>query len=181
AAAALVVAIGGARLAGYRLARSVASEPGAGGGLRAAFAQLTLQSGIENFPSISPDGKTFVYVSSSSGNDDIYLQRVDGRNAINLTRDCGQDDTQPTFSPDGSQIAFRSEREGGGIFLMGATGESVRRLTDFGFNPAWSPDGREIAVADESIGSPLTRNITSRLRAVNVATGAKRLITEGDA
>lgn len=24
---------------------------------------------------------------------------------------------------------------------MGATGESVRRVTDFGFNPAWSPDG----------------------------------------
>ena len=42
-------------------------------------------------------------------------------------------------------IAFRSDRDGGGIFLMGATGESVRRLTDFGFRPAWSPDGSQIA------------------------------------
>jgi eukaryotic-like serine/threonine-protein kinase len=181
AAATLIVAIGGARLAGYRLARSVPSKSAPGGAVRAVFAQLTLQSGIENFPSISPDGKTFLYVSAASGNADIFLQRVDGRNAINLTKDCGEEDTQPTFSPDGSQIAFRSEREGGGIFLMGATGESVRRLTDFGFNPAWSPDGKEIAVADESIRSPLTRNTTSRLWAVSVATGAKRLITDRDA
>ncbi|PYQ66730.1 MAG: hypothetical protein DMF54_06910 [Acidobacteria bacterium] len=181
-AAALVVAIVAARLTGYRLARSVPSERIAGGSAAGAmFTQLTLQSGIEDLPSISPDGKTFVYVSSSSGNSDIFLQRVDGRNAIDLTKDSAQDDTQPAFSPDGSQIAFRSEREGGGIFLMGATGESVRRLTDFGFNPAWSPDGNEIAVADESISSPLTRETTSRLSAVNVATGAKRPITDRDA
>jgi Tol biopolymer transport system component len=42
-------------------------------------------------------------------------------------------DTQPAFSPDGTRIAFRSQRDGGGIFVMGATGESVKRVSDKGF------------------------------------------------
>jgi eukaryotic-like serine/threonine-protein kinase len=178
----LLLALGAAAaawLAGYRLVRPTAGESGAGAG--ATFQPLTTQSGVELFPTISPDGKTVVYVGYSSGNADLYLQRVDGRNAINLTRDTPEDDIQPAFSPDGSQIAFRSERGGGGIFLMGATGESVRRLTDSGFNPAWSPDGKEIVVADEGIQTPLSRNVKSRLWAVDVATGAKRIVTRGDA
>ena len=184
AAALLVLALAAAAawLAGYRLVRSPSSGPAAAGAnAGATFQPLTTQSGVELFPSISPDGKTVVYVGYSSGNADLYLQRVDGRNAINLTRDTPEADIQPAFSPDGSQIAFRSEREGGGIFLMGATGESVRRLTDSGFNPAWSPDAKEIVVADESIQTPLSRNVKSRLWAVDVATGAKRIVTRGDA
>ena len=59
--------------------------------------------------------------------------------------------TQPAYSPDGKRIAFRSERDGGGIFIMGASGESVMRLTDFGYNPSWSPDGKEIVCAMEGV------------------------------
>ena len=126
--------------------------------VNATFTQLTDQSGPEYFPSLSPDGKSFVYAGYASGNWDIYLQRVGGKNPINLTKDSPADDTQPAFSPDGERIAFRSEREGGGIFVMGATGESVKRLTDFGFNPAWSPDGKEIACADEGLVEPGYQN-----------------------
>jgi hypothetical protein len=144
AAVLLVLAVLALWLAGFRFVRSRAD--GSAAAARATFQALTTQSGVELFPSISPDGKTFVYVGYSSGNADLYLQRIDGRNAINLTRDTPEADIQPAFSPDGSQIAFRSERGGGGIFLMGATGESVRRLTDAGFNPAWSHDGKEIVV-----------------------------------
>ena len=105
------------------------------------FTQLTDLPGPEYFPSLSPDGKSLIYVSRASGNWDIYLQRVGGRNPTNLTKGSTADDTQPAFSPDGERIVFRSEREGGGIYLMGATGESARRLSDFGYNPVWSPDG----------------------------------------
>jgi len=147
-----------------------------------SFTQLTDQAGPEYFPSLSPDGKSFVYASHAAGNWDIYLQRVGGKTAINLTKDSPADDTQPAFSPDGERIAFRSEREGGGIFVMGATGESVKRLTDFGFNPAWSPDGKEIACADEGVLGPFSRqNPNSRIWAFNIATGEKRQITQVDA
>jgi Tol biopolymer transport system component len=85
------------------------------------------------------------------------LQRVGGKNPFNLTKDCSADDIQPAFSPDGEQIAFRCEREGGGIFVMGATGESVRRRTNFGFNPAWSPDGKEIVFGTAIAWGPYSR------------------------
>jgi Tol biopolymer transport system component len=147
----------------------------------ASFVRLTDLEGSETFPSLSPDGKFLLFVKSINGNADIYLQRVGGGNPVNLTRDSPADDTQPAFSPDGQQIAFRSEREGGGLFVMGATGESARRLSDLGFNPAWSPDGREIAFATEGVAGPLARKLDSQLWVVSVATGEKRLVGPDDA
>jgi Tol biopolymer transport system component/serine/threonine protein kinase len=150
--------------------------------IKATFTQLSDQSGPEYFPSLSPDGKSFAYAGFASDNWDIYLQRVGGKNPVNLTKDSPWDDTHPAFSPDGERIAFRSEREGGGIFLMGATGESVKRLSDFGYNPAWSPDGKEIACADEGPVDPAIRNNpNSRVWAVSVATGERRQVTKVDA
>ncbi len=146
-----------------------------------SFDRLTSQEGSESFPSLSPDGKYLLYVKEVNGNADVYLQRVGGGNPLNLTKDSPEDDTQAVFSPDGQQIAFRSEREGGGLFLMGATGESVRRLTDVGYNPAWSPDGREIAFATEGVEGPLVRKLASQLGIVDVAAGTRRLIARDDA
>ena len=145
------------------------------------FTRLTFGSAPEEEVSLSPDGKDFAYASPASGNWDIYVQRVGGRNPLNLTKDSPADDTQPAFSPDGEKIAFHSEREGGGIFVMGATGESVKRLTDRGCDPAWSPDGREIAYATECFPSPLSRSATSELWIVEESSGQSRKIFDGDA
>jgi Tol biopolymer transport system component len=148
--------------------------------INATFTQLTDQTGMEYFPSLSPDGKSFVYASNASGNWDIYFQRLGSKTALRLTKDSPDDDTQPAFSPDGERIAFRSEREGGGIFVMGAMGESAKRLTDFGYNPAWSPDAKEIAYAEQSALFPIVRDGTGGLWVMNVATGEKRSITGGE-
>jgi serine/threonine protein kinase len=94
-----------------------------------SLTQLTTDPGVETEPSLSPDGKTLVYVGRAAGHTHIYLLRVGGKNAITLTKDSNADNRHPVFSPDGERIAFRSERDGGGIFVMGATGESVNRLT----------------------------------------------------
>ena len=148
----------------------------------ATFARLTDQAGLESFPSLAPDGKSIVYSSAASGNLDLYLQRVEGRNTTNLTADSPADDTQPAFSPDGTRIAFRSERGGGGIFVMGATGEAVRRLSDVGYNPSWSPDGRFIVCAQETIEQPASRySNASALWVIDVSTGERRQVTTGDA
>ena len=77
-----------------------------------------------------------------SGNWDIYWQRVGGKNPVNLTKDSVADDTQPSYSPDGNYIAFRSEREPKGISVMEATSENVRRVSDMGHDPLWSPDAK---------------------------------------
>ena len=152
----------------------------ADGPVQATFSRLTDQEGSESFPSLSPDGSYFVYAKTVAGDTDVYWQRVGG-NPRNLTEDSEVADTQPAFSPDGKQIAFRSEREGGGIFLMGATGESVRRLTDFGYNPAWSPDGTRLVMATEEISSPGARSNTSQLWTVDVASGKRSLLVKSDA
>jgi serine/threonine protein kinase/Tol biopolymer transport system component/Tfp pilus assembly protein PilF len=145
------------------------------------FMQLTHQPGTEFFPSLSPDGKSFAYASRTSGNWDIYVQRVGGANPVNLTQNSLADDTQPAFSPAGDRIAFRSERDGRGIFLMGANGESVTQVSNFGYSPAWSPDGQQILVGTEKIPQPSTRPSKSQLWAINTRTNERRLITEGDA
>ena len=149
----------------------------------AVASRLTDFPGEENFPTLSPDAKVVVYVREVDGNTDIYWQRIGGGIPRNITIDSPAVDTQPTFSPDGDRIAFRSDRDGGGIFLMGAAGESVTRLTDFGFNPGWSPSGDEIAFTTIGIRNPGSRGPSrSDLWIASVRDGnSRRLETNIDA
>jgi len=142
------------------------------------FTQVTTQPGREHFPSVSPDGKWIVYDGNQKGNSDIYLQSVGGQNAINLTSDSPDDDTQPAFSPDGERIAFRSERQGGGLFVMGRTGESVRRITDKGYSPAWSPDGLRLVFALD--GPNVFNRSPSELWVVTLASGESHRFFDDD-
>ena len=161
----------------FVLWRSRADRPPA---IDGPVAQLTWQEGSERQPALSPDGTFLVYVKQDGGDTDLFWELTQGDNPRNLTEDSPADDSDPAVSPDGRQIAFRSERAGGGIFLMGATGESVRRLTDYGFHPAWSPDGREIAVAMTEFEDPGMRVDSSKLRVVPVEGGEGRLLVRED-
>ena len=174
-------AAGAAVTLGAVLLVSQSRPPAAAPAPRLAFRQVTILPGGELTPAISPDGESFVYAKSTGGDLDLFLQRVDGSNPIDLTAGCREDDRDPAFSPDGRRIAYRSDCGGGGIFVMGATGESARRVTDFGYTPSWSPDGRELVVATERPGLPTARPSVSQLWAVTVETGEKRLVTEHDA
>ena len=178
AAVAACVVVAGLLAGAYHVGRARGAGERPSPGPVPKLVQLTWEPGFEGSPSLSRDGGSLVYVVREAGQTDIFMRRVGGENPTNLTSDFPGDDSQPALSPDGTKIAFRSEREGGGIFLMGATGESPRRLTDFGYDPAWSPDGREIAFAT----SPWTSGdgeLGGALWAVNVATGAQRRLHEG--
>jgi Tol biopolymer transport system component/serine/threonine protein kinase len=145
------------------------------------FAPVTDEAGAELFPSLSPDGSRVVYAGKPGGNLDILLRRIGEAESVNLTRQSAADDTQPAWSPDGRRIAFRSERQGGGIFVMDADGANVRRVSDIGYNPAWSPDGSRIVFAEESITRPEDRSgRVSQLWIVDAASGEKRLLSKED-
>ncbi len=155
------------------------SKGGEKSGARATFARLTGDDGIEWFPSLSPDGKWLVYAGEAAGNRDIYLQSVGGQNPINLTADSPDKDDQPVFSPDGEGIAFRSERDGGGIFVMGRTGEAARRITRGGYKPTWSPEGTQIAYATENVEfNPQNSESKSELWIADAQSGKTRHIVE---
>jgi serine/threonine protein kinase len=163
-------------LGGWLLrSRSVSEKPA----LR--FSQVTFEEGVEMQPALAPEGESFVFTRGSGGPADIYLQRIGGRNAINLTKRCPQSDSQPAFSRDGQLIAYRSECEGGGIFVMGATGESARRITPSCFNPSWSPDAKRIVCGTESITfTPTSRGQLSELWTVDTSTGERKLLLPSD-
>jgi Tol biopolymer transport system component len=145
------------------------------------FSQLSDAAGEENGPVISPDGGSFTFISRARGSWDIYVQRVGGRNPVLVAGDPGRQEVWPRFSPDGRQIAFSEMDTDGGILLVGATGESERRLTDVGGNPAWSPDGTQIVFATETVDLPHSRASVSHLYVVDVAGGAPKKIFDGDA
>jgi serine/threonine-protein kinase len=134
-----------------------------------AFTQLTDASGVETGPSLSPDGQSFAYSSNARGSWDIYVQRVGGRNPVLVAGDSTLDEEWPAYSPDGRQIAYCLR--GGGIFVVGATGESARRLTSFGSNPAWSPDGKRIVFGSEEVQSAYNVNNTGTLWTVETSGG----------
>jgi eukaryotic-like serine/threonine-protein kinase len=144
------------------------------------FTQQTDHGGIEYFPTLAPDGQTVVYASQESGNWDLWLQTIGQRDRVNLTRDFTGDDMQPCFSPDGKQLAFRSEREGGGLFVLEVASRKVKKINSEGFNPTWSADNEEVAYGTASIINIEARP-NSQLWAVRVNTGEKRLLTAQDA
>jgi Tol biopolymer transport system component/tRNA A-37 threonylcarbamoyl transferase component Bud32 len=108
--------------------------------------RLTADAALTTTPSISRDGKLVAYASdrAGAGNLDLYVQQASGGRPLRLTEH-PNDDYDPSFSPDSAQIAFRSERDGGGIYMIPALGGEARLLAPGGTNPRFSPDGKTVA------------------------------------
>ncbi|MBX7493860.1 amidohydrolase family protein [Qipengyuania sp. 1NDW9] len=93
---------------------------------------------------VSPDGRMLAF--SMLG--DIYTMPISGGTPTRIADGLAWE-IQPRFSPDGSKIAFISDRGGGdNIWLMNLDGSDKRQVTKENFRllnqPSWSPDGRYI-------------------------------------
>lgn len=91
-------------------------------------------------PAWSPVDERVVMVSNESKNDEIWIVERGDWPAIKLTNNDWEWDNHPSFSPDGNQIVFMSNRNSGRrqLWIMGADGDKQRQLTNFLFE-AWDP------------------------------------------
>jgi Tol biopolymer transport system component len=167
--------------AGAAIAAWTSLERGVPSARWAAFTRVTEAAGEETAPTLSPDGATVLYAANINGNWDIYAQRVGGRNASAVVNDPARHESGPAFSPDGARIAFHESDPLGGVFVAGATGESVRRISDAGFHPAWSPDSAWIAYSTNEIVDPASRQGSGALFVVPSSGGTPRRLVDGDA
>lgn len=104
--------------------------------------QFTTDEGTWLNVDISPDGQTLVFDMLG----DLYQLPVMGGKATRLTSGPSFD-MQPRFSPDGTKIAFTSDRAGGdNIWIMDADGTDPQQVSEETFRlvngPAWTPDGQ---------------------------------------
>ena len=137
-------------------------------------------------PAVSPDGKQIAYVSSSQ----IWIASGDSLKTSKLFQSRGRQ-TQLRWAPDGSKLAFVSNRDGHsfiGIYdLDNKTISYPDASTDSDTDPAWSPDGKYIAfIRDPYIGKvmPFTSRRSSpipwSIRLLDIASLSAREIWTAD-
>jgi Tol biopolymer transport system component len=123
---------------------------------------------IEGGAAWSPDGRELVFARSDRrGNRQLRVARPDGSGLIELTNDVPRDpyahfsNAEPVWSPDGTRIAFLSNRDGWNdweLLVVGADGRGERRLTrgvSVSLPLTWSPDSRRIAFRGWGYGGSL--------------------------
>ena len=113
----------------------------------------------EDWPEWAPTGNKIIFSSNREGNHEIYTVNFGGDQLTRLTFR-PQDDKWPTYSPDGSTIAFQTDLglpDRTDVFVMISDGSGIKRLTtSTGLDqmPAWSPDGNRIAFMSTRDGNP---------------------------
>ena len=113
-------------------------------GLKKRTVRIDTDEGTWMNIDVSPDGSRVAFDMLG----DIYVMPIGGGSPVRIAQGLSYEQ-QPRWSPDGSRIAFVSDRAGGdNIWIMNADGSGKRQLTKEDFRllnqPSWSPDGRYI-------------------------------------
>jgi len=102
-----------------------------------------VNSGADQQPVASPDGKTVAFASARTGKSRIWIKQIASGDEVALTE--GEDGV-PQFSPDGSQILYaHTSGEGTSLWRVSLVGGQPRRLIDNAVEGVWSPDGKQLA------------------------------------
>jgi len=101
--------------------------------------ELTTHDRFSYDPAWSPAGGPIAFVARGE-NDEIYVINADGSNLRRLTQNTWEWDKHPSWSPDGKQIVFWSNRDTGRrqLWIMNADGSNPRRMLSSAFND-WDP------------------------------------------
>jgi len=118
------------------------------------FSRVTNFAGVQTQPSLSTDGRSVAFVSNRDGHYNIYVGLISGGSLVQITRDPNLK-SHPSWSPDGSTIAFGRLNESGvwDIWEIPALGGTPRRVILNATDPAWSPDGHSLAYENLSTGT----------------------------
>lgn len=121
--------------------------------------RVTVNRSLAINPSWSADGRAIAYTSYRRGYPDVYISYIyQGK----MDQPTGGTETihnfLPAFSPDGSRLAFMTNRDGNmEIYVVNRDGSGLRRVTRHPGNdstPTWSPAGNQIAFTSDRSGSP---------------------------
>ncbi len=109
-----------------------------------SYQQIATLNNISYDPTWSRRGDLIAFVSKDTGNDEIYTITPDGSVLQRLTARSNSWDKHPSFSPDGNQIVFFSNRDTGRrqLWLMDANGSNQRNLSNNQYedwDPVWIP------------------------------------------
>src|SRR6185436_8587984 len=114
--------------------------------------RVTLHEGTSMAAALSPDGRTLALDLLGT----LWTMPAAGGTATPIT-DIAMDARQPSWSPDGTRIAFQAYRTSTWqIWTVKADGTDLRPVTSGPYDdrePAWSPDGRQIAFSSDRSGS----------------------------
>ncbi|MCP4589952.1 MAG: hypothetical protein GY842_04355 [bacterium] len=107
-----------------------------------------IEEGADYDPDLDAGGERMLFCSTRhTPNPDLYIKHVLGTAVTQLTSDPSSD-VHPEFSPDGSRIAFASNRSGNwDVWIVGNDGQQPIQVTQGPadeVHPSWSPDGQRL-------------------------------------